>query len=594
MQAPSASSTAELRPRRAASKAAPTHAPKRPRTFCRVGAFARAVVAGKVIAGPGVRAAAQRHLNDLKTGAARGLRFNHTAAKHGIAFFEEILHLNGGQYEGEKFKLLGWQAFIVGSLCGWQRIDHRRRFRVAYVETGKGSGKSPLAAGMGLMGLTADGESRAEVYAAATKRDQAMILFRDAVAMFQQSPELRRRLQASGIGEKTWNLAYLATGSFFRPIAADQGQSGPRPHIALVDELHEHPTNQVIEMLRAGFKSRRQPLLFAITNSGHDKTSVCGQYHDYALEVAGGTKEDDAFFSFVCQLDPTDDPFTDEACWLKANPSLQEANLPGVEYLRQQVKEARGLPGKQALVRRLNFCEWTQAESPWLSPTVWLPAARSYSLEQFRGRRAYAGLDLSSTTDLTSLVIIVEPKTTGEPWHTFTWAWMPDRDLAQRAHDDKVHYPQWVREGHLLTTPGAAISKLDVLKRLVAIGEVLQIQTVGYDRWRIEDLRALASDAGVKLPELIEFGQGYKEMSPAIEQFEVMLLGGDLVHDAHPVLTWCAANAVIVEDDAGNRKLSKRRATGRIDCMVAMVMAVGAAARALQAPKPPAYQMIFL
>jgi len=586
------SSSAEAAPR---SRAAPPKAPARPkRTECRVGSWARAVVAGRVVAGPGVRAAAQRHLDDLKTGAARGIRFSHAAARHGIAFFEEVLHLNGGQYEGQAFKLLGWQAFLVGSICGWIRADNTRRFRVAYVETGKGSGKSPLAAGFGLLGLTADGEPRAEIYAAATKRDQAMILFRDAVSMYQQSPELFKRLHPSGLGEKTWNLAYPATGSFFRPIAADQGQSGPRPHIALVDELHEHPTNHVIEMLRAGFKSRRQPLLFAITNSGHDKTSPCGQYHDYALQVAAGIKSDDQFFGFVCDLDPTDDPFADEACWCKANPSLQEANLPGLDYLRQQVKEARSLPSKQALVRRLNFCEWTQAESPWLSPTVWQPAARSYTLEQFRGRRAYAGLDLSSTTDLTSLVLVVEPEAAGEPWHTLTWAWMPDRDLVQRGHDDKVHYAQWVRDGYLLTTPGAAISKLDVLKRLVEIGGLLNIQTIGYDRWRIEDLRALADDAGIKLPELIEFGQGYKEMSPAIEQFETLLLSGQLVHDAHPVLTWCAANAVVVQDDAGNRKLSKRRASGRIDCMVAMVMAVGAAARALQAPKPPSYQMIFI
>lgn len=593
MQAQTASSAAEAPRASRATKRQAAPAAK-PRTTCRVTAWARAVVAGKVLAGPGVRAAAARHLDDLKTAPARGLRFNRAAARHGIAFFEEVLHLNGGQYEGEPFKLLGWQAFIVGSLCGWQRVvDQTRRFRVAYVETGKGSGKSPLAAGIGLMGLTADGESRAEVYAAATKRDQAMILFRDAVAMFQQSPELRRRLQPSGIGEKTWNLAYLATGSFFRPIAADQGQSGPRPHIALVDELHEHPTQQVIEMLRAGFKSRRQPLLFAITNSGHDKTSVCGQYHDYALQVAGGLKQDDAFFAFVCDLDAGDDPFADEACWAKANPSLQEANLPGLDYLRQQVKEARSLPSKQALVRRLNFCEWTQAESPWLSPTVWLPAARAYTLEQLRGRRAYAGLDLSSTTDLTSLVLVVEPESPEEPWHTLTWAWMPERDLAQRAHDDKVPYPQWVRDGFLLTTPGAAISKLDVLKRLVSIAQVLQIQTIGYDRWRIEDLRALAMDAGMDLPELVEFGQGYKDMSPAIEQFETLLLSGQLVHDAHPVLTWCAANAVVVTDDAGNRKLSKRRASGRIDCTVSHVMAVGAAARALQKPPAPEYQVFF-
>jgi len=561
----------------------------KPRALDRVTAWAKGVVSGKIIAGPHVRDAAARHLRDLVEGPARGLKWNKTAAAHAIAFFEEVLHLNGGAFEGQPFKLLGWQAFCVGSLYGWQRAnDDSRRFRVAYVETGKGSGKSPLAAGVGLHGLTADGESRAEIYAAATKRDQAMILFRDAVAMFQQSPELYRRLTSSGLGEKTWNLAYLATGSFFRPIAADQGQSGPRPHIALVDELHEHPTNHVIEMLRAGFKSRRQPMLFAITNSGHDKTSPCGQYHDYACQIAAGTLQDDAFFAFVCALDADDDPFADEACWLKANPSLQEANLPGMEYLRQQVIEARGLPSKQALVRRLNFCQWTQAESPWLSPQVWLPAGRDYTAEQLHGRRAYAGLDLSSTTDLTSLTLAVEPIEEGEPWKLLSWSWIPEADLVQRERDDKVPYTQWVRDGHLLTTPGRAISKLQVLQRLVQLSQVLDIAVVAYDRWRIEDLRSLANDNGIALPELVEYGQGFKDMSPAIEAFEERLLSGTLVHNHNPVLTWAAANAVIVEDDAGNRKLSKAKASGRIDPLLAGIMAIGHVAR-LEPPGLDAY-----
>lgn len=563
-----------------------------PRQPDRTSAWARQVVAGKVIAGPHVRAAAARHLRDLKQGKTRGLRWNVRAAAHAIAFFEEVLHLNGGQYEGEPFKLLGWQAFCVGCIYGWQRVnDGTRRFRSVYVETGKGSGKSPLAAGVGLHGLTADGESRAEIYAAATKRDQAMILFRDAVAMYQQSPELSKRLTSSGIGEKTWNLAYLATGSFFRPIAAEQGKSGPRPHIALVDELHEHPTNEVIEFLRAGFKSRRQPLLFAITNSGHDKTSTCGQFHDYALQVVGGHAQDDAFFAFVCSLDEGEDPFESEACWPKVNPSLQEANLPGLDYLRQQVIEARGLPSKQAVVRRLNFCEWTQALNPWLSPQIWMPAARDYTAQSLHGRRAYAGLDLSSTTDLTALVLAVEPLSEDDPWQLLCWCWIPEAELAQREKDDKVPYSDWIRQGHLLTTPGPAISKLHVLQRLSQLARDYDILAVGYDRWRIEDLKSLAKDADIALPPLVEYGQGFRDMSPAVDTFEEKLLSGHLVHNAHPVLTWCAANAVIVSDDAGNRKLSKAKATGRIDCMVAAVMAIGRATAGYK--KPPTYQIFF-
>jgi len=483
--------------------------------------------------------------------------------------------LSEGEFEGLPFVLLDWQQFIVGSLFGWKTLDGYRRFRVAYVETGKGSGKSPLAAGVGMIGLTADDEARAEIYAAATKKDQAMVLFRDAVAMYKLSPELHKRLKPSGVGESVWNLAYFEKGSFFRPISADDGQSGPRPHMALIDEIHEHRNNTVVEMMRAGTKSRRQALIFMNTNSGASKTSACWNYHDYACKVAAGTMVDDAFFGYVCSLDEGDDPFSDEKCWAKVNPSLQGANLPGMKYLREQVVEARGMPSKEALVRRLNFCQWTDATNPWISADIWLGAAREYDWREFRGRRAWAGLDLSSTTDLTGLVLYIEPVEPGEPWRLVPFAWLPEEGLQRKEELDRVPYLAWRAAGYLETTPGRAISKLVVIKKLVELSSFFELQTVGYDRWRIEDLKSLASDNDIQLPEMKPFGQGYKDMSPAVEAFETALLNGEVVHPGNPVLTWCASNAVITSDAAENRKLDKEKATGRIDLMVASVMAVG-------------------
>lgn len=537
--------------------------------------YAKSVVAGKTIAGPDVRAACQRHLNDLVSGHERGIWFDKKAARRAIGYFRDVLRLNGGEFEGHPFELLDWQQFIIGSVFGWKGEDGYRRFRVVYVETAKGSGKSPLAAGVGMLGLTADGESRAEVYAAATKKDQAMVLFRDAVAMYQQSPELSQRIKTSGTGENVWNLAYVQTGSFFRPISADDGQSGPRPHIALVDEVHEHRNNTVVEMMRAGTKSRRQALIFMITNSGASKTSTCWNYHDYAAKVCAGTLKDDAFFGYVCSLDEGDDPFRDEKCWPKVNPSLQGAKLPGLKYLREQVTEARGMPSKEALVRRLNFCQWTDAVNPWISADIWLGAAREYDWRDFRGRRAWAGLDLASTTDLTGLVLYIEPVEVGEPWRLAPFAWLPEEGLQRKEELDRVPYLAWKAAGYLETTPGKAISKLTVIKKLAELSSFFDLVLTGYDRWRIEDLKALAADNEIELPEMQPFGQGYKDMSPAIEAFETALLNGEVVHPGNPVFTWCAANAVITSDDAENRKLSKEKATGRIDLMVASVMAVG-------------------
>lgn len=562
----------------AVPKATRKRGPRKPAKVDRATVFAHRVLAGEVIAGPGVRDACARHLRDLTEGPARGLRWDLTAANEAIAFFEEVLCLNGGEFEGKPFLLDGWQTFIVGSIYGWQSWSEQyqcevRRYRVAYVETGKGSGKSPLAGGIGMKGLCADGESRAEVYAAATKQDQAMILFRDAVAMYEQSPELLKRLHPSGAKGNVWNLAYPHTGSFFRPISADHGQSGPRPHVALIDEVHEHKTAVVIEMMRAGFKSRRQPIMVMITNSGAGKNTPCGIYHDYALEVAAGKRQDDTFFSYVCGLDADDDPFTNEACWPKANPSLQFVGLPGIDYLRQQVREARGMPAKEAIVRRLNFCQWTAAISPWLSAMVWDPCYEAYTDTQLRGRRAWAGLDLSSTTDLTAFVLLVEPVGQGDPWRMLAWCWLPDKDLKDRCDRDRVDYLTWSKSGYLETTPGAAISKRHVLQRVAQICSGFDVQLIAADRWRLEDFQQIALDEGITIPPLMPFGQGFKDMSPAIDQFETDILNRNVRHNGHPVLTWCAANAVTDSDPAGNRKLNKAKATGRIDLIVAAVMA---------------------
>lgn len=543
--------------------------------------YARRVLDGELIAGPHVRAACTRHLRDLEEGLGRGLTWSVDHAARAIAFFEEVLYLNGGQFEGQPFILQPWQAFVIGSLFGWLKGDVRR-FRVAYVETAKGSGKSPLAAGIGMYGLTADGEARAEIYAAATKKDQAMVLFRDAVAMFTQSPELSARLSPSGMGERIWNLAYHATGSFFRPIAADEGQSGPRPHIGLVDEVHEHKTMDVVEMLRAGTKSRRQALMFLITNSGAGETTPCGRYHAYAIEIATAARQDDTFFAYVCAVDEGDDPLLDESCWPKSNPSLQLANLPGMDYLRDQVREARGMPAKESIVRRLCFCQWTGAISPWLSATIWEPCRRDFRLEDLRGRRAWAGLDLSSTTDLTSLVLAVEPEDESEPVALLSFCWLPEDGLRDRADRDRVPYDVWHRQGFLETTPGKAISRRHVLMRMAQIFSQFDMQGLAYDRWRIEDLKQLAADDGVPLPEMLAFGQGYKDMGPALDVFEAGLLNHTLAHNGHPVFTWCASNAVTDIDPAGNRKLNKVKATGRIDIVVAAVMAEACRVRATE------------
>ncbi len=542
-----------------------------------VTAYAKAVKRGAIVAGPHVRAACDRHLRDLVHGAQRGLRWDIASVQRVVGYFRDVLRLNGGQWEGLPYELLGWQLFVVGSLYGWKREDGYRRFTTAFVETGKGSGKSPLAAGIGLYGLTADGESRAEIYAAATKKDQAMVLFRDAVTMVDLSPDLTHVIAKSGVGENTWNLAYRKTGSWFRPISSDDGQSGPRPHVSLLDEIHEHRTGLMVEMMKAGQKGKRQPLMLMITNSGFDKQSVCWEYHAHGAKVASGAVEDDAFFAFICALDDGEDPFKDEASWAKVNPSLQESDLPGMKYLREQVASARGIPSKESTVRRLNFCQWVDADNPAIPRHLWEACADAgFDAEQLRGRRCWGGLDLSSTTDLTAFALLFEPVDGDPVWRLVVRFWIPGDELAEKGDRDRVPYLAWRDRGYIAALPGRAIDKLAVARQCAEDCAAFDLQELAYDRWRIEDFRRLCNDEGLELP-LVEFGQGFKDMSPAIDHFETLLANRELRHDANPVMTWCAANTVHESDAAGNRKVSKKRATGRVDGMVAAVMAAGRA-----------------
>lgn len=542
--------------------------------------YALAVTSGKVVAGPDIRNACARHLRDLEHGPARGLKWDLAAAQKAIRFFPAVLRLNGGEHEAVPFELLDWQAFIVGSLFGWKKgAKGYRRFRSAYVESGKGSGKSPLAAGIGLYMLVADNEPRAEVYAAATKKDQAMILFRDAVAMVDMSPELQKRIEKSGTGQRTWNLAYVAKGAFFRAISSDNAQSGPRVHCALIDEVHEHRDGSVVEKQRAGTKGRRQALIFMITNSGTSRTSVCFSYHEYGRRLCAGELENDAFFAFICSLDEGDDPFKDETCWAKANPSL--GHTFGVEYLREQVQEARGLPSKEATVRQLNFCQWVDAANPWIDGSLWRACEHDMEMAEFAGRTAYGGLDLSSKKDLTALALVFRRDDGG--LDAFVDLWTPADTLPERERQDQAPYSTWVKKGHLHAVPGKVIDYAWVIERTKKLHDdfSIDIESVAFDSYRIDHFQKALGDDGAKLA-LVKHPQGYYKaqgselwMPESIEQLEKMVMEGKLRVRLNPCLSWNSASAVLVPDPKNNRIFDKRKSTGRIDGMLALAMAVG-------------------
>lgn len=537
--------------------------------------YALDVTSGAEVAGPDIRNACKRHLDDLKNGPARGLTWSTEHANRAITFFPKVLKLNGGEFENQPFYLQPWQAFIVGSLFGWMGPDGYRRFRKAYVESGKGSGKSPLAAGIGLYGLVADNEPRAEIYAAATKKDQAMVLFRDAVAMVNMSGELTKRIKPSGTGQNVWNLAYLAKGSFFRPISSDNGHSGPRPHMGLIDEIHEHKTNEVVEMLVAGTKGRRQALILMITNSGHNKQSVCYEYHDYGVKVCAQTINDDAFFAFICSLDEGDDPFKDESCWKKANPSLGVTFTE--RYLREQVTQAKGMPAKESVVRRLNFCQWVDAASPWLSSDTWMKCEFELAdYSELAGESCYGGLDLSGTRDLTALAFFFPKIKT-----LLLEFWTPGDTLDEREKTDKVPYRTWLNQNFIHAPPGHAIQYSFVAVRIAELSNYFDIISIAFDQYRIHYLQQELDEESVSVP-LIKHGQGYFKASDSnlwmphsIELFENLITSGEIRIVYNPCLRWNAASAVLEADAKDNRIFTKRKSSGRIDGVVAAAMSIG-------------------
>lgn len=540
--------------------------------------YAREVDKRRILAGPYVRAAAARHLADVKCKGWRW-RFDPALVGRSVRFFSNVLHLNAGEFEGAPFRLELPQAFIVGSIFGWVDPENgQRRFRTAYIEQGKGNGKSPLAAGIGLYLLVADREARSEVYAAAAKKDQALVLFRDAVAMVKQSPSLMQRMRLIG-GANPWNIVF--GDSFFRPISSDGRHSGPRPHGALIDELHEHRDSGVIEMLRAGFKFRHSPLLFVITNSGVDRQSVCWQYHQHAINVCNGTLDDERFFSYVCALDEGDDPLHDESVWMKANPLLGVSIQP--DYLRGQVAEALAMPAKEAIVRRLHFCQWTDAESPWISGDAWAaceiaptPITQAFA----ECDEVVLSVDLSTTTDLSALAITGLLKD-GRTIRAAVEYWTPGDTLRARAERDSVPYDVWHKQGHLQIEPGATLSYGPIARRVSDLCDALPVSCLVFDRWRMAYLRKELDAIGVSVP-LVEHPQGWVKvtnsalwMPQSINELESSVLKKRLQVLRNPVLTWNSASAVVKTDDQQNRIFSKRKSTGRIDGLVALAMGVG-------------------
>jgi phage terminase large subunit-like protein len=554
-------------------------------------AFARGAAAGTIPCSRWVRLAAERHLRDLRTGATRGLFFDPHAGQHALDFFRFLRH-SKGEWAGRPFDLAGWQQFIIWVLFGWKRKNGGRRFRTAHISVARKNGKSTLAAGVGLYLLAADYEPGAEVYCAATKRDQARIVFEEAERMRDASPPLKKR-----IGKFRNNMHVAATGSKFEPLSSDEDtMDGLNVHGAIVDELQEQKSRNLWDKLDTATSARRQPLLFAICTAGYDRESLCWRQQEYCEKVLEGVLEDDSVFAFIAGIDP-DDAWDDERNWPKANPNLDVSTKR--DDLRQKALKAKGDPSALNSFLRLHLNRWTQTEVRWMPTDRWnaceggvsgvLPRElRRQFEEDLAGRRCFGGLDLSSKLDVTAFVLLFPPEEDADdgqpqPWVVLPWFWLPSENIEQRVREGRVPYDVWVADGFIEGTEGNVIDYERIKARVIETSKRFEIEEIGFDAWSATYLaQVLKNDEGL---EMVEVGQGWKSMSEPMKELKAMVWGRKLVHLGNPVLRWMASNVVAKEDrgPAENLKPMKPHADAKIDGIVALLMALNRALPSAQA-----------
>ena len=591
--------------------------------------YAREVRDERIIAGRLVRLACQRHLADLDQQAAKGLVWRPDAAQEVIDFFSEVLCLpettdssdslgedaEAASGDGTPFLLQPWQQFIVGSLFGWYTAKGFRRFRVAFLEISKGAGKTPLCAGCLLYMLVADGERGAQLFAAAVTKDQAKLAYTDAERMVKASPALRAL-----VDQKVNNLAVLETGSFLRPISSEKrGLDGKRVHGAVIDEEHEHPTATVYLKMRAGTKGRRNALIMIPTNSGSDLESICWTHHDYSRQILDGEVANEAWFAYVCHLDACascaaagkiqpsdecpdcDDWRTEGAHWLKAAPNL------GVsiswQYLREQVREAVDMPSQRNMIRRLNFCQWTQQASVWIPPEAWAACYRQLDGASLAGRECYLGIDLSDKIDLSSVVAIFPRAMAGEvsieqegtrvsvdrAIDVLPYFWMPKSSIRRRAEQDKIPYPEFAERGYLTATAGAMVDHDAIVDFIVGtLATRYQVKGIGIDQSGASAvITRLRRHFGEEF--VTEVPQGFRRLNTPSRMIEALIVSQNLAHDGNLAMTMCMGNMATDENtwrEIRPVKVSQRK---RIDGGVALIIA-----EAVMLDRPCAPESVYL
>jgi len=567
-------------------------------------------------------------LRDIVDGERRGIFWRpQVKARRALDFFPAVLPITAGPKAGQPFELLHWHLFVVGSLFGWLTASGRLRFRSGWLETGKGQAKSPLMAGIGLYLMGYYGVPRAEVYSIGQDKATANVLFKDASSMCRanipgtppdevDTLESRAEVVIRGELDNAWKIEHPETGSKFQALANTDSINGPRPIAVLADEIHEFKNNNSIETWkRAIAKMFGDALMILGTNTPATSQIVGTEYSEFYQKVARGQIVDDEAFAFICRVDKADHEtvFDNEACWVKALPALN-VTFP-IENIRGEVKTARVLISTAMSVKRLYFGIPLGSIEFWIAEEAWAAVQGEVNLPALKACRCWLSLDLSQKNDLTALTAVWIDEN-GHLWAK-TWYWTTQKGLAERAKSDNAPYEQWVQaeEKWLTAVPGAVIDKTFVAAKVAELCAEFDVQVLVFDPAGIGDFMKACEDIGFpvwlceepdqaagKGLKIVAHGQGkkvlfYKKldddkkpierlcMPRSIERFEDRILTKTITIEASPVTYMCAANAVVDIDGMKNRAFDKKASRGRIDGLVTLAMATGAATTPAKAPK---------
>lgn len=487
-------------------------------------------------------------------------------ADRAVTFIENLCHTKG-KWAGTPFWLLPWQEQLIRDIFGIVKPDGNRQFRTAFVEICKKVGKSELAAAVALYLLYADNEPSEEVYGAAADRQQASIVFDVAKQMVEMSPALMKRSKLMGATKRIVNYS---NAGYYQVLSAEVGGKHGFSVSGLVfDEIHTQPNRQLYDVLTKGSSDARQnPLHFIITTAGNDRHSIAFELHTKAVDILEGRRVDPTFYPVVYGL-KDDEDWEDEANWYKVNPSL--GYTVDIERLRDAYREAKQNPADEITFKWLRCNMWVSSTVAWIPDAIYMRGNEPIDMDALAGRDCYAGLDLSSTGDITALVLIFPPRDEEEKYVLLPYFWIPEETIPRRVKANSVPYDIWEKQGYIMSTEGNVIHYDFIEKFIMDLSEKYHILEIAVDRWNATQMIQNLEGEGFTI---VPFGQGFSSMSAPTKEFYRLLMEGRIIHGGNPVLRWMAGNVVIDTDPAGNIKVTKAKSKEKIDGIVAAIMAL--------------------